>query len=333
MTRPAAIVALLVLFLSATAVVRPPAASAEGEAAPLPPGIMAQGVRIDGVDVGGMTRSAARAAVLAARVAPRLRPLLLTFRGTRFTISPRAAGFVAEVDDALTGALNFGRTRPVPPEGVDVPLRTRVDRSRLRAILRRRAPRLAVPALDAALSFRAGVPRVRRARAGAEVDLPAAEQQVATALLTRRFRSYALPARRVLPAVTSIGPVVVIDRGAFRLTVYRGERRVRAYPIAVGQPAYPTPAGLFRIIDKQRNPIWFPPASPWARGLGPVPPGVGNPLGTRWMGTSAPGIGIHGTPVARSIGTRASHGCIRMYIRDAEDLFDRVAIGTPVLIR
>jgi lipoprotein-anchoring transpeptidase ErfK/SrfK len=63
-----------------------------------------------------------------------------------------------------------------------------------------------------------------------------------------------------------------------------------------------------------------------------VPPGVSNPLGTRWMGTSAPAIGIHGTPLPGSIGSAASHGCIRMRIPDAEYLYDRVEIGTPVII-
>jgi lipoprotein-anchoring transpeptidase ErfK/SrfK len=64
-----------------------------------------------------------------------------------------------------------------------------------------------------------------------------------------------------------------------------------------------------------------------------VPPGPGNPLGTRWMGISAPAVGIHGTPNAASIGYSASHGCVRMRIPDAEWLFQHVAVGTPVLIR
>jgi lipoprotein-anchoring transpeptidase ErfK/SrfK len=129
-----------------------------------------------------------------------------------------------------------------------------------------------------------------------------------------------------------VGAIVVIDRGNFRLTWYRGKRKI-TFPVAVGQATYPTPAGNFSVIQKQRNPTWFPPSSPWAAGLGPVPPGVDNPLGTRWIGTSAPAIGMHGTPVSSSIGTRASHGCIRMYIRDAERLYELVEIGTPVYIR
>ena len=110
-------------------------------------------------------------------------------------------------------------------------------------------------------------------------------------------------------------------------------KRIRSYPIAIGQSAYPTPTGNYSVVNKQVNPTWFPPDSPWAAGLGPVPPGPGNPLGTRWIGTSAPGIGMHGTPNSSSIGSMASHGCIRMYISDDENLYPRVEVGTRVFIR
>ena len=84
------------------------------------------------------------------------------------------------------------------------------------------------------------------------------------------------------------------------------------------------------MVQKQVDPTWLPPNSPWAKGLGPIPPGPGNPLGTRWIGTSAPAVGIHGTPADYSIGTAASHGCIRMHIPDVEKLYDQVEVGTEV---
>jgi lipoprotein-anchoring transpeptidase ErfK/SrfK len=127
--------------------------------------------------------------------------------------------------------------------------------------------------------------------------------------------------------------VVVIRRGANELRYYVGSRLARTFPVATGQSIYPTPLGTFSIVDMQRNPWWRPPTQDaWARGLKPVPPGPGNPLGTRWMGLSAPGVGIHGTPDAASVGYSASHGCIRMFIPDAEWLFEHVHIGTPVVI-
>jgi lipoprotein-anchoring transpeptidase ErfK/SrfK len=106
----------------------------------------------------------------------------------------------------------------------------------------------------------------------------------------------------------------------------------RTFGVAVGQSVYPTPLGRFSIAVKWRDPWWYPPNSPWAKGQKPIPPGPGNPLGTRWMGITSPGVGIHGTPDDASIGYSLSHGCVRMHIPDAEWLFDHVNVGTPVYI-
>ena len=307
----------------AQAPVAPPAA--------LPPGVVAPGVAIAGVQVGGLTRAAARDAVLAQYVAPRRAKLPVTFRGRRLAIDPVKAGYAADVDYALDGALLFGRAKPVPPEGVTVPLRQSVNRKRLRAVLALRAARYDLPAKDATLGFRGATPVVSKPRVGVRIDLAKAGKAVEEAILIRDRPIYPLPSERVRPAVTSVGPAIIIERNAYRLTLWRAGKR-RTFGIAVGQAAYPTPAGQFSIVTKQVNPTWFPPDSPWAAGLGPVPPGVSNPLGTRWMGTSAPAIGIHGTPITGSIGTAASHGCIRMRISDAEYLFDQIGIGTPVKI-
>jgi len=132
-------------------------------------------------------------------------------------------------------------------------------------------------------------------------------------------------------ATTLLGRIV-IDISARTLVLYDDDQVLRSYRVAVGQPRYPTPTGNFRIINKAKNPTWSPPPSPWADGLEPVPPGPDNPLGTRWMGLSARHVGIHGTYASGSIGTAASHGCIRMHISDVEALFDLVYVGTPVSI-
>lgn len=121
-----------------------------------------------------------------------------------------------------------------------------------------------------------------------------------------------------------------VDISQRRLQLIRNGQVVKTYRVAVGAPAYPTPTGKFTIIQKQKDPAWFPPNSPWAKGLGPIPPGPGNPLGTRWIGTSADAIGIHGTYAEYSIGSAASHGCIRMKIKDVEELYEQVALEMPV---
>ena len=277
-----------------------------------------------------MTRAAATEAVLAQRVAPMRAPLVVTFRGRRLSIDPVRAGYRANVDYAVSAALLYGRSQPVTTVNVQLP--QQVNTARIRAIVAAKSARVALPARDATLSFRGAQPLVRKARIGLSVDQAKAVGLVKTALLTRSFPSYALPATRVAPAVTSIGSVIVVNRETLQLKLYHGATLARTFPVATGQAAFPTPTGHYKIIEKQVDPTWFPPSSPWAAGLGPIPPGVSNPLGTRWMGTSAPAIGIHGTPVTSSIGTHASHGCIRMYIHDAETLYRQVEIGTPVII-
>jgi lipoprotein-anchoring transpeptidase ErfK/SrfK len=299
---------------------------------PLPAGQIAPGVSIAGVQVGGQWAADARQNVIDNHVAPRRAPLAVTFRGRNLKVEPVKAGYVADVDYAVKVALIYGRQRPVPAEGVDVPLKEKVNRKKLTAILTLRAKANDVPAVDASVSLKGVTPVFRKPRIGTAIDVPKATDQIAQAIVVRDRTSYALPSKRLIPARTSVGAIVVIDRGAFRLTWYKGKRKL-SFPVAVGQPAYPTPTGNFSVIQKQVNPTWFPPSSPWAAGLGPIPPGVNNPLGTRWIGTSAPGIGMHGTPISSSIGTRASHGCIRMYISDVERLYPLVDIGTPVYIR
>jgi hypothetical protein len=119
---------------------------------------------------------------------------------------------------------------------------------------------------------------------------------------------------------------IVINVPARRLSLVQGATLVRAYPIAVGRPWTQTPRGSFHILQKAKDPTWAPKGRP------PVPPGPGNPLGHRWMRISASGYGIHATNEPNSIGQARSHGCIRMSRGDAEDLFDRVVVGTPVEI-
>lgn len=128
---------------------------------------------------------------------------------------------------------------------------------------------------------------------------------------------------------------IIVDLSDLRLYLYSKGSLVKTYPVATGVAAYPTPTGSYSIVTMQKDPTWLPPNSDWAREAKPIPPGIENPLGTRWMGTSAPGIGIHGVPPSAdaSIGTYASHGCIRMHNSDAIDLFNRVVIGMPVIIR
>jgi lipoprotein-anchoring transpeptidase ErfK/SrfK len=127
--------------------------------------------------------------------------------------------------------------------------------------------------------------------------------------------------------------VIVVRGGSNVLDLYENGALAHSYGVATGLAAYPTPMGQFFIVGKQTNPAWINPHSSWSVGMPEyVPPGPGNPLGTRAMQLDADSIYIHGTPNDASIGTHASHGCIRMHMGDAEDLYQRVRVGTPVLI-
>jgi lipoprotein-anchoring transpeptidase ErfK/SrfK len=141
-----------------------------------------------------------------------------------------------------------------------------------------------------------------------------------------------------MPADGVAGPAViaatagriVVSLHRFRVTVYHDGRKVFSAPVAEGQPAYPTPVGHFVVTDKIENPTWVPPNSPWAAGLEAIPPGPGNPLGPRWIGTSATNVGFHGTPETWSVGRAASHGCMRMYPADVIRMYPLVSVGMPV---
>jgi hypothetical protein len=291
-----------------------------------PPAVIAPGVSVAGVGVGGLTSEPARTRIRQTFG----RPLEFIHKGERWQVqSSRFAGrwFVpAAVSRALAA-------RPGQSIELGVQFRPKLVRRYVAEV----AKRFYVPPVDAELDGlgRDGRPVIAPERPGLRVGQKLLAASIAHALQTPRTAPLRLPMKPVAPAVTQtdFGPVVVIARESKRLTLYEGRRAVRTFRIATGQASYPTPLGTFNIATKQRNPWWYPPPdSDWAQGKEPVPPGPGNPLGTRWMGLTAPLVGIHGTPDAASIGYSASHGCIRMLIPEADWLFDQVEIGTPVVI-
>jgi lipoprotein-anchoring transpeptidase ErfK/SrfK len=283
--------------------------------------VIPAGVRVAGVKVGGLAPADAVAAVQAAFD----RPLQIVVNRTRLTLTPRdyASAWVPTA---------VARARAAAP-GTNQHLVVNVQGGPLRAWVKQLAKRFSRPAVDATFAFRAGRPRVTKEQTGRRLDAHALTARVIAALQSNSRLPIRVHTRAVQPAVTakSIGPDIVINRAMNTLTLYDGARFVRAFRVATGQAIYPTPKGIFHIVVKWVNPWWYPPTQDaWARGLMPVPPGPDNPLGTRWMGLSVPGIGIHGTDEPSSIGYSASHGCIRMEVPDAEWLFERVDIGTPV---
>jgi lipoprotein-anchoring transpeptidase ErfK/SrfK len=290
--------------------------------------VVAKGVTAAGVTLGGLTRAEAEERLSASLD----RPLALAFRGETWRFAPQTLGASADVDDAVRAAL-------AAPEGAAVRVAIEVDQQRLRRFANRFARGFDRKATSARIVLRGLRPHATRPTVGRQVFTSSLRTAVTSELRSNDRGRLAVPAKIIRPRVTrrDLGFGIVIRRASNRLFLYRGSGPrgmlvERKFNVATGLASYPTPLGSFTIVDKQRDPWWYPPDSDWAAGAQPVPPGPGNPLGTRWMGLSEPLIGIHGTPDAASIGYSASHGCIRMLVPEAEWLFERVEKGTPVFI-
>jgi lipoprotein-anchoring transpeptidase ErfK/SrfK len=287
------------------------------------PQVLPAGVKVGGVPVGGMTPTAAFLALQESLP----QTISLAVGATPLVASRTQLGAVDYLWNAILKA-------KAAPSGANVPVTTAVKGADVRAYLTKLAQRFDRKPVESVLRLHKTTPVVSKSRPGFRLQLGPAAAAVVAALKTRDAGPVELPAKVLDPKVTrgSFGPVIVIRRSANELNLYKGMKPWRRFAVATGQKIYPTPLGRFQIVAMWKNPWWYPPDSPWAAGEQPVPPGPGNPLGTRWMGISSPGVGIHGTPDSASLGYSASHGCIRMAIPQAEWLFEHVAVGTPVYI-
>ena len=309
---------LSILFCAALAGVL-----ASAPAAADPPATIPDGVSISGTPVGGMTPEQATAAVQQAFAVP----LQLELGTTSISVTPDVIGAVPAIDKAVERALAAAPNTAIPL-GVNAP------GAKIIEFVAKLAQRYDRAAVDTKVYLRHLRPWLSKERFGLKLDQHRGVRDLVAALYSGQRDGIELFRQTLRPKVTrrNFGPVIVIRRGSNRLFFYEGTRYRRFFAVATGQSQYPTPLGRFSVVVKWRNPWGYPPHSSWAAGESPIPPGPGNPLGTRWMGLSAPGVGIHGTPSDASIGYSASHGCIRMHIPEAEWLFNHVAIGTPVFI-
>lgn len=278
---------------------------------------------IGSVDVGGMTAGQAKVAVKQAYSAP----LVVRVARKVFSVKPTHFHASVPVDAAAQAALTA-------PADTVVPLTPKFSKFRVHKWVKNLSGKTYRAAVAGSILIHNGRPRLFHDRPGHRVRLSATQNLIGHAITTGT-RAPLVASLRVLhaPDVKPRMAIIVIHRGSNRLVLFHGEHYFRAFPVATGQPVYPTPLGNFQIVIKEKNPWWYPPTQDdWAKGLKPVPPGPGNPLGTRWMGLSTPGVGIHGTSEPWSIGHSESHGCIRMQVPDAEWLYPHVRVGTPVFI-
>lgn len=315
-------------------------------------GQLTAGTRVAGVDVGGLTRAQALER-LHSRVTARVaRPAHIQLGARRYTLSAAQAGVRVDPRGAIERAYAAGHkgsfvargwrklTGATVASNVAVPVS--VDRGAVRRFVGRIEREQARDPVDASLNVRLTSVDVTPARTGRRLAARDALVARLTKRLTSRSSSRTIRARTVAVApklteksVFDVQPVAVtVSRSERRARVFRRGRLVKSYTVAVGSEQYPTPTGRFTVQTMQRNPSWNVPRSEWAGDLaGETIPGGDprNPLVARWIGFNG-SVGFHGTKSAGSLGSAASHGCIRMDPGDVTDLFERVGTGTPVLV-
>ena len=311
-----------------------------------------QGVAVVGHDLGGMTEAQAREAIDSAVSVPLMRPVTVTGDRKTWTLDP--VGFVsvdvkAMLDEAyatrrsaslVTRLRSALRGMPLPN---DVKPRYSVDTTAVAAWVADKATHVDRPSRDATRTIVKYAFKIKPSATGAKVDRNRSTQAVAEALTAEKAlsdpeRSVALSIVRKKPKVTqsSFKTAIIVSLDRCRIYLYNGAKLVRAYPCAPGMAAYPTPTGDFKVVSKLLYSPWFNPHAAWSANMPDViPPGPNNPMGVRKIGIDSPGVYMHGVPPGEfgSIGTHASHGCMRMMPSDVRDLFGRVRMGDPVFIR
>jgi lipoprotein-anchoring transpeptidase ErfK/SrfK len=313
--------------------------------------LIADGVTVAGVDVGGMRADAANDKLLATLGPGLERPVRVKVAGRTFRLTAERAHLAADVNGMVDEAVAASREGGLPTRvwrgltggKVDSTLEARVSYSHVavKRFVRRVRAQVNRPPRDADVNFQtASLPAIP-SRNGLKVERRRLLAGVESALTaTGRARTLRGHVKVVKPKVTTgqlaqkYPVVVTVDRKNFRLRYYKDLELAKTYKIAVGQIGLETPAGLYHVQNKAENPAWHVPNSDWAGDLaGKVIPGgrADNPLKSRWLGIYA-GAGIHGTDAIGSLGTAASHGCIRMAIPDVEELYDQVPVQTPVYI-
>jgi lipoprotein-anchoring transpeptidase ErfK/SrfK len=311
--------------------------------------LIAEGVTVAGVDVGGMRTAEATRVVQRELQKPLERPITVKRGTTRFTLSAQDAGVKADVGGMVDEALEASRDGTIitrvardltgGEENAQVPPRVTYSSDAVHQLVKRVRGKLNRPARDAEVDF-PSLEKVKEQK-GRRVKAAALEQRIAQSLTVPGVdRTVRVPVRILKPKVTQAQlagkyPIVLVaDRYNYRLRLYKNLQLSKEYTVAVGAVGFDTPAGLYHIQNKAVDPAWHVPNSDWAGDLaGTIVPGgtPENPLKARWLGIFD-GAGIHGTDETYSLGSAASHGCIRMAIPDVIELYDQVPVGAPIYI-
>jgi lipoprotein-anchoring transpeptidase ErfK/SrfK len=311
-----------------------------------------KGITVGGVPVGGMKEAAARAKLRRAVLEPLNQPVVAHYKGKDYRLTPAQAKVGVDIDGSISQAIQRSRegnilartTRNLQGKRIDEDIKLDIayNHRAITRMVRRISRQIDRAARDATLNLEKGNVNPTPSATGLTVRAATLRRQLRRSLLSvDGSRSVKVRTKLVEPKVTSqdladkYPAVVIVHRGAFQLSLYKHLKLTKTYGIAVGRVGLETPAGLYHVQNKAINPAWTMPNSSWVapKDRGKVIPGgtAENPLKARWLGIYA-GAGIHGTDDAGSIGSAASHGCIRMRIPDVEELYDQVPVNAPVYI-
>jgi lipoprotein-anchoring transpeptidase ErfK/SrfK len=311
---------------------------------------IAEGVRIAGVDVGGLDEDEAAALVRKRLLAPLRHALRVSFDGESWELPGAELKVRADVGDAVEEALAESQDGGLPGRLVRYVTGGEVEESI--------SPQVTFSERAVNRFVREVAEEINREPQNADVEASGDSLEVVAGKYGRKLRDNLLTTElneavlnanaphTVVARVHATKPEVTkqevaaeyptyltLDRGSYTLRLWEDLKLAKTYTVAVGQEGLETPEGLYAIEAMEENPTWNVPESDWAGSLAgqSIPPGPSNPIKARWMAIYE-GAGIHGTEETESLGTAASHGCVRMSIPDVEELYDRVELGTPIYI-
>jgi lipoprotein-anchoring transpeptidase ErfK/SrfK len=311
---------------------------------------IADGVTVGGVDVGGMNEAEAKRAVRRELLGPLRHSLRVGYDGESWTLDDKSLKVHADMNAAVEEALAESRDGGFPGRLVryvtggsvekQIPADVTYSQAAINRFVREVAHEVDREAQDASVEPAADSLEVVAAENGRKLRDNLLTRQLRAAVLnadadhTIAARThYTKPEVTTEEVAAAYPSYLTLDRGSFTLRLWKDLKLAKTYTVAVGQEGLETPEGLYHIQEKEENPTWHVPESDWAGSLAgqDIPPGPSNPIKARWMGIYE-GAGIHGTEETYSLGSAASHGCVRMAIPDVEELYDQVEVGTPIYI-
>jgi lipoprotein-anchoring transpeptidase ErfK/SrfK len=312
-------------------------------------GRIAAGVTIDGIDVGGMDAEDAEAKVRRKLLRPLNPPLRAIYRDRTWSLPAQKLRVRAEIGPAVERAVEVSREGDLPTrlarylggDELEVEISAELDysRSAVNRFVRRIADDLDRAPRDASVSPTSDTLEVVSSHPGRKLRDVALTDELREAATGTRPRTVRAHVHEIPPEITTAEVAsrypsyLTLDRDSFTLRLFKNLELTRTYTVAVGQEGLETPEGTYEIQAMEEEPTWYVPESDWAGDLAGqvIPPGPDNPIKARWMAIFE-GAGIHGTEEVESLGSAASHGCVRMSIPDVEELYDEVEVGTPIFI-